>query len=67
MPFKDCVRSGKIYCYDKERKKVFCFVEQVYDLHECPDNIIAALIDKKKGETVTVEETAAILNTPDAE
>ena len=49
MPVKNCKRFGnKYFCFNEETKTVSVFTEQIYQLNECPDYVLAALIGKKE-------------------
>ena len=58
MPSKDCVRVvNKLYCFNKENNKVLIYEEKEINLTDCPDYVLAAFINKKRGVTVTIEES----------
>ena len=37
--------NSRLYCYDKNNKKVRVFLEQNFELDECPKSIIQSFMD----------------------
>ena len=73
MPVKKCVKNGtKLYWFNEGNKTVSIYTEQIHQLSECPDNVLAELISGKinsfiivnsKAEPLTKEEMLALTKT----
>ena len=46
MSIKCKLYNSRLYCYDKEKKKVKVFLEQNFDLDECPKSVIQSFMDE---------------------
>jgi len=45
MSIKCKVYGSKLYCYDKETKKVKVYLAQDFDIEECPRSVIQNFIN----------------------
>ena len=60
MPTKDCIKVGdKIYCWNKETKRIDVYIRKSINVEKCPPSILAELMcllgdksDENKGEGV---------------
>jgi len=46
MSIKCKIYNSRFYCYDKEKKKVKVYLEQNFDLDECPKSVIQSFMDE---------------------
>jgi len=45
MSIKCKVYSGRLYCYDKDKKEVKVYLEQNFSIEECPKSVIQSFVD----------------------
>jgi len=46
MPIKCKVYNSRLYCYNKDKKQVKVYLEQNFDLDECPKSVIQSFMDE---------------------
>ena len=63
MPVKKCVKYGnRYYCFNKDSKTVSVFVEQIYQLNECPEYVLADLIAGKENAHIFFKPKTDLLS-----
>lgn len=58
MSIKCKVYNSRLYCYDKEHKKVKVYLEQNFELDECPKSIIQSFMDEEYDAEIFIKEEA---------
>ena len=56
MSIKCKVYNSRLYCYDKEKKKVKVYLEQNFDLDECPKSVIQSFMDEDFDAEIIINE-----------
>ena len=47
MSIKCKIFNSRLYCYDKNTKKVEVYLKQNFDLDECPKSVIQSFMDEE--------------------
>ena len=56
MSIKCKLYNSRLYCYDKEKKKVKVYLEQNFDLDECPKSVIQSFMDEDFDAEIIINE-----------
>ena len=68
MPVKKCHKLGnKYYCFNKANRTVSVFTEQIYQLNECPEEVLSRFIAEKEDVLIIVNnaDVATALSSED--
>jgi hypothetical protein len=53
MPMQGKLHKSRLYCYDKKKKVVKVYFEQIFSLEECPQSILQSFIDEDYDAEIT--------------
>jgi len=56
MSIKCKVYNSRLYCYDKEKKKVRVYLEQNFDIEECPRSVIQSFMNEEYDAEIIINE-----------